>query len=239
MPSRDGPPLLEARGLQRRFGRVPILHGIDLSLGAGEALAIVGPNGAGKTTLLRLLAGLIRPTAGQVLLQGRPLGSAGERARRGIGFLSHQSLLYDDLTLVENLTFAARLQGLANPRETARRALDAAGLAERAGDLPSRLSRGLLQRAALARALLHDPAVLLLDEPFTGLDAAAGERLRATLQSHLLRGHGLVLVTHNLADSWELATRLAVLNRGRWQVDEPRSGSLETFLPRYQELIRG
>jgi heme exporter protein A len=236
MPSHDGAFLLEARGLQRSFGRVRVLHGINLSLGPGEALAVIGPNGAGKTTLLRLLAGLMRPTAGEVRLLGQLLGRGTHHARRAVGFLSHQSLLYDDLTLLENLTLAARLYLLERPVEVARAALDAAGLADRAGDLPRRLSRGLLQRAAIARSTLHDPRVLLLDEPFTGLDAMASGRLRDDLQARLSNGLGLVLVTHNLSDAWELASRVAVLIQGRWAVDEPRSGTLEAFLPRYRRL---
>jgi heme exporter protein A len=237
MPSRDGPPLLEARGLQRRFGRVRILHGIDLSLEPGEALAVFGPNGAGKTTLLRLLAGLIRPTGGEVRVLGKTLGRGTDQARRPIGFLSHASLLYDDLTLLENLTFAARLYLLDDPSDAARAALGAAGLSARAGELPGRLSRGLLQRAALARAMLHDPPVLLLDEPFTGLDAPAANRLRSALRSRLAGGNGVILVTHNLADAWELASRVLVMIEGRWVVDEVRQGSLDSFVHRYQALI--
>jgi heme exporter protein A len=236
MPSHEDAFLLEARGLQRSFGRVRILHGINLSLGPGEALAVIGPNGAGKTTLLRLLAGLMRPSAGEVRLLGQPLGRGSHHARRAVGFLSHQSMLYDDLTLLENLTLAARLYLRERPVEVARAALDAAGLADRAGELPRRLSRGLLQRAAIARSTLHDPRVLLLDEPFTGLDAMASSRLRDDLQARLSKGLGLVLVTHNLSDSWALASRVAVLIQGRWAADEPRSGTLESFLPRYQRL---
>ena len=160
---------LAARGLRRSFGRATVLHDLDLELAPGEALAVAGPNGAGKTTLLRLLAGLLRPTSGEVMILGRPLRD-GPDVRRAVGFLSHQSLLYDDLTLQENLAFAARLYGIERPLEAARHALEAAGLGDRAGESPARLSRGLLQRAALARALIHQPRVLLLDEPFTALD---------------------------------------------------------------------
>jgi heme exporter protein A len=237
MPSHDGVPLLEARGLQRSFGRVRVLRGIDLSLRPGEALAVVGPNGAGKTTLLRLLAGLMRPTAGEVRVMGEPLTRGADRIRRAIGLLSHQSFLYDDLTLLENLAFAARLYGLERPRALAAAALEQAGLGGRVNELPRRLSRGLLQRAAIARALLHDPQVLLLDEPFTGLDAGAADRLRADLRTRLSQGLGVVLVTHHLAEAWDLATRVAVLVDGGWAAEEQRSGTLEAFLPRYLGLI--
>jgi ABC-type multidrug transport system ATPase subunit len=145
-------------------------------------------------------------------------------------------MLYDDLTLMENLTFAARLYLLDRPAEVASRALEAAGLMERAGELPRRLSRGLLQRAALARCTIHDPRVLLLDEPFTGLDAAASGRLRSDLQTRLSRGLAVLLVTHNLPEVWELVSRVAVLVQGRFAAAEPRSGTVEAFLPRYQRL---
>jgi heme ABC exporter ATP-binding subunit CcmA len=237
MPSHDGFALLEARGLQRSFGRVRILRGIDLSLGRGEVLAVIGPNGAGKTTLLRLLAGLMRPSAGEILVLGQRLGRESSSARSAIGLLSHQSLLYDDLTLLENLTFTARLYGLDRPRAAASAALDAAGLADRAGELPRRLSRGLQQRAAIVRALLHSPRILLLDEPFTGLDAAAAGRLRSDLADRAARGLGLIVVTHHLAEVWDLASRVAVLVEGRWAANEPRAGTLENFLPRYSGFI--
>jgi heme exporter protein A len=237
MPSHDGTPLLEAHGLQRSFGRVRILHGVDLSLERGEALVVVGPNGAGKTTLLKILAGLMRPTAGEVRVLGQPINPAATHSRRAIGLLSHHSLLYDDLTLHENLTFVARLYGLDRPGKVAQDALEQARLGDRAGELPRRLSRGLLQRAAIARALLHRPQVLLLDEPFTGLDAHAADRLRADLQTRLAQGLGLVLVTHHLAEAWDLASKVAVLVEGRWAAQEPRTGALEAFLGRYLRLI--
>lgn len=239
MPSHDGTSLLEAHGLQRSFGRVRILRGVDLSLREGEALAVVGPNGAGKTTLLRILAGLMRPTAGQVRILGQPLERRAAQTRSAIGLLSHQSLLYDDLTLLENLTFAARLYGLSRPREVAVTALAHAGLGDRSDEMPRRLSRGLVQRAAIARAVLHHPRLLLLDEPFTSLDAAAADRLRADLRRRLADGLGVVLVTHHLTEAWDLASRVAVLVNGSWAADEPRTGTLDEFLPRYSGLIGG
>ena len=199
---------------------------------------MLGPNGAGKTTLLRLLAGLMRPTAGEVRVLGDRLNGASDRRRSAIGFLSHQSLLYDDLTLQENLVFAARLHGMARPREAAAAALSAASLGERSAELPRRLSRGLLQRVAIARTLLHSPRILLLDEPFTGLDAIASERLRTELGMRLPQGVGAVVVTHHLSEIWDLATRVAVLIDGRWAIEEARTGSVESFLTRYYGMTR-
>jgi heme ABC exporter ATP-binding subunit CcmA len=237
MPCCDGEPLLAARGLRRAFGRVRVLHDLDLILAPGEALAVAGPNGAGKSTLLRLLAGLMRPSAGEVRVLGRALAGGDPDARRAVGLLSHHSLLYDDLTLIENLAFAARLYSLPHPADTARSALEAAGLASRAHDTPRQLSRGLLQRAAIARALLHRPRVLLLDEPFTALDAGSAERLRDELRARRAEGLGLVIVTHHLAEVWDVATRVAVLVEGRWVCDEPKAGPLDAFLPRYRGWI--
>jgi ABC-type multidrug transport system ATPase subunit len=179
----------------------------------------------------------MRPTAGQVTILGQPLERRSAQIRKAIGLLSHQSLLYDDLTLVENLTFAARLYGLSRAREVAEAALAQAGLGARSNELPRRLSRGLLQRAAIARALLHRPKLLLLDEPFTSLDAAAADRLRVDLRRRVAEGLGVVLVTHHLTEAWDLASRVAVLVNGSWAVDEPRTGTLDDFLPRYHELI--
>ncbi|HEU4698333.1 MAG TPA: heme ABC exporter ATP-binding protein CcmA [Gemmatimonadales bacterium] len=235
----ESAPLLSATGLVRAYGAVRVLRGVDLTLDAGETLAVVGPNGAGKTTLLRCLAGLARPSAGEVRVLGRRLERGDPETRRPIGLVSHHSLLYDDLTVLENVTFAARLYGLAEPERAARRMLEALDLADRAGEVPRRLSRGLLQRAAIARALVHDPRVVLLDEPFTGLDAPAAARFRALLAERVAGGRALVLVTHHLAEAWDLATRVGVLVGGRWAMEAPRPGSLEDFLPRYLALTGG
>lgn len=200
---------------------------------------VLGPNGAGKSTLLRLLAGLMRPTTGEVRVLGRSLMSSDPDARRPIGLLSHQSYLYDDLTLLENLVFVGRLYRVARPKERAIAVLDSLGLSERVNDLPRNLSRGMLQRAAIARALLHEPSVLLLDEPFTGLDAASGEQLRGLLRTQCLGGRAVVIVTHHPSEAWDLATRVGVLMRGVWASQMMRPDDLDGFLLHYQELARG
>ena len=228
------PPLLEATSLERRFGPFRVLRGVSLSAGPGECHMVVGPNGAGKTTLLRLLAGLARPSAGSVRLRGVRLTRDGE-ARRDIGLLSHQSHLYDDLTAAENLVFAARLYGSPDPERRARGALDAVGLGNRADEPVRRLSRGMVQRVAIARSLLHQPPLLLLDEPFTGLDPASAGRVAALFAAERNAGRTLILVTHEVHEAWELATHTHVLVRGAWTVSGPREGNLEDFLRRYRE----
>jgi len=236
MPSSDGA-ILDAVGLERAFGALRVLRGLDVRVGAGEALVVAGPNGAGKTTLLRVLAGLARPSSGEVRVLGARLGPSNPDARRPIGFVSHRSMLYDDLTVRENVVLAARLYGLPDPGAAAERALAAVGLDGRDDERPRHLSRGLLQRASIARALVHGPRLLLLDEPFTSLDAPAAERLRELLAERLAVGLALVLVTHHLDEAWQLASRVAVLAGGRWVLEEPRVGELAGFLPRYHALV--
>jgi heme exporter protein A len=233
------PPLLSARGLVRAFGALKVLRGVDLDVRSGELLAVAGPNGAGKTTLLRLLAGLMRPSAGEVHIRGQRLTRDDPAPRRAIGLLSHHTFLYDDLTPTENLLFTAKLYGLPDGAAAARVALDEVGLSARANTPVRHLSRGLLQRAAIARALLHQPDILLLDEPFTGLDALSADRFRALLASQLARGRALVLVSHHLAEAWDLATHVAVLAGGRWALEGERPADLTAFHARYAELVHG
>jgi len=212
---------------------------VDVALSAGEVKVVLGPNGAGKTTLLRILAGLARPTAGSVQVMGRPLRGDDPDARRPIGLLSHHSLLYDDLSLLENLTFAARLYGIPAPGRVAREALEAAELSARADDSPRRLSRGMLQRAAIARALLHRPSILLLDEPFTGLDAHSADRFRNFLRGQREAGRAILLVTHQLGEVWDVASQVGVLVGGRWALEEDRPDDLAAFEARYREATLG
>jgi heme exporter protein A len=216
--------MLSAEGLRHAFGegsgRVVALDGVSFNLTAGQTLAIFGPNGAGKTTLLKVLAGLIRPQQGSVQVAG---------GRRAIGWIGHQSHLYEHLTVRENLLFWAALYGVPVARRGPRAAhvLDRLGMGDRADQPVWSLSRGLAQRAAIAKAMIHDPPVLLLDEPFTGLDLAAAAELRALLSE--LRGGGgagrvVVLATHNVDEGVELATDVAFQRRGRFVHFAPRAG---------------
>jgi heme exporter protein A len=216
-------PVIEARGIGRRFAGIAALDGVDLTVAAGEAVAVFGPNGAGKTTLLRLLATLLEPNAGVLRLFGRPVADASAAARQRIGFLSHQSLLYPDLSPVENLEFYARMFKVPAPAARVRQLLaevDLIGWAHR----PVRtLSRGLEQRCALARALIHEPELLLLDEPFTGLDATATAMLLRMLQQAQRRGTTVLMTTHDVARGVAVCSRAAILVRGRLAWDGPIS----------------
>jgi ABC-type multidrug transport system ATPase subunit len=234
----DGP-FLSAIGLERAFGARRALAGVWFSLEPGETVIHAGPKGAGKTTQLRSLAGLARPTRGSVALRGRAVRSSDAASRRAIGFVAHQTFLHDDLTLLENLAFAARLYGLSPATGLAAAALERAGLLSRAGDRPASLSRGMQQRAAIARALLHQPRLLLLDEPFTGLDAAAGGALRTLIAEGSSAGVVTMVVTHQPAEAWEVASRVIGLRTGAMAFDEPRAGAAADLLVRLEALAHG
>ncbi|MDR5694070.1 MAG: heme ABC exporter ATP-binding protein CcmA [Armatimonadota bacterium] len=206
---------VEARGVKKAFGRTWALRGVDLEVRPGEYLALLGPNGSGKTTLLRILATLIRPTEGNIRIFGRDPRREGEECRRLLGFVGHDSFLYGSLSVSENLHFYARLFGLPDIPARTRQVLEALGLERRAHDLVRTLSRGLQQRVAIARALLHDPILLLLDEPFTGLDAQASRSLGELLASLRQEGRAIIMATHNLNEGLEACDRAVILLDGR------------------------
>lgn len=232
------PPLLEARGLVREFAGVAAVDGIDLALPPGAFLSLFGPNGAGKTSLLRLLAGGLRPTRGEVRIAGRALDPGSPQGRERIGVLSHQTYLYGHLTARENLRFYGRLYGLPDVEDRVHARLELVGLAGRADDRAQTFSRGMRQRLGLARTLLHDPEVVLLDEPYTGLDAHAAAVLRGVLETLRDGRRTVVLVTHNLTQGLELADRAAIQVRGRfaWEgrAADVRLHEFEVF---YQEIV--
>jgi len=232
-------PALAVEDLARAFGHVHALRGVSFALGQGDVLAVFGPNGAGKTTLLKILAGLLRPDRGTVRVFGRPLVRGDATQRRRLGLISHASLCYDGLTAAENLEFYARLYALADPRGTARTALAGVGLDTRADTLTWTMSRGMLQRLAIARALLHDPEIVLLDEPFTGLDQRAAAALRDQLVRLRTERRTVVLVTHNLDEGLELATHVAIQVGGRFVALGPREGGAAEYRERYAAATAG
>ena len=201
-------PLLTMRGVGKRYSSVTALRGVDLSLGQRESLAILGPNGAGKSTLLRIMAGLAHPSGGTLEFAG------GEHDRSRIGYLGHATLLYPQLTARENLVFAGRLYGVEDPATRADELLTEEGLVEVGGRRAGGFSRGMAQRLSIARARVHAPDLLLLDEPYTGLDEPAARRLTARLGSLATEGQALVLVTHEIGRAAVLTESALVLVAG-------------------------
>ena len=219
MSPRPAPPFdferVTVAGVSRHYGRRRALSGVSTTLGAGELVGLLGPNGAGKSTLLGLLATLIQPSAGYVLYGDRPAGDAGIALRARLGFLSHDLQLYGELTARENLEFFGGLYGLDDCARCAAAALERAGLARRADDLVQGFSRGMRQRLALERTLLHDPRLVLLDEPFTGLDEAAGRALASRLRELGGEQRIVLLATHDLEAVEGLLDRVLMLREGR------------------------
>jgi heme exporter protein A len=218
-------PAIEIRGLSMAMDERKILHDINLTIGDGEFVAILGANGAGKSTLLKILATLASPTTGSVELFGRPLVRSDAGIRRKIGLIGHQSMLYRDLSALENLQFFARLygHGLKDGSRLARQMLDMVGLTSRANDPIKSFSRGMTQRITIARALLHDPQVLLADEPFAGLDAPSAVALEQLLSDLHATRKTIVLVNHDIEQSLRLSQRVVVLRGGRVVLDSPAS----------------
>lgn len=230
---------VELSGVCRTFGRRRAVHDVHLSLQSGECLALFGPNGAGKTTLLRLVAGLLRPTAGGVFVGGRSLREdAGARAQ--VGLISHQTMLYRALTARENVEFAARLYGIAEPGAAADHALALMRIEDRARTPVRALSRGLQQRVSIARAIVHRPTLVLLDEPYTGLDAAGAAALTGMLHRVRDAGGTLLLVTHNVDEGLAVASQAAVMVGGRIVRRDICAGiDARAYLAAYRSIVVG
>jgi heme exporter protein A len=260
-----GKAMIELRKLTKAFGRKTALRGIDLRVAPGESLVLVGPNGAGKTTLIRILSSLSRPTSGAVLIGGLDQKTHADGIRRHLGVVSHAPLLYDSLTAEENLRFFGRLYGVAALEARITLLLEQVGLAARRHDPVRVFSRGMTQRLAIARALLHDPEILLLDEPDTGLDPQAAEMLHGLLAQLSGRSSGrragpadlpadapassqsensiartIVTVTHNLERGLALADRVVILANGRIVYDADAGALTASELrPIYDEHVGG
>jgi len=228
--------MIEVRALTKTFGPQTALAGIDLHIEPGEWVTLVGPNGAGKTTLLRILATLSRPTSGHVRLWGLDPQRRGDAIRRQIGFFSHRTLLYDDLTAEQNLAFYARVYGLPDGPARSAELLDRLHLTARRHDRVATYSRGMEQRLAMARALLHRPQLLLLDEPYAGLDPLAAEALGRLLTKLNAAGCTLLLTTHTLEGRACLGQRAVILRRGRIIHDAPQADRAD-FPALYRRLV--
>ena len=237
-PEAAVPPPVAARGLQRRYGAVLALRGVDLTLQRGEFLTIFGPNGAGKSTLLRILSSLARPTAGAVSIFGFDPRRQPDEVRRRLGLIAHSSFLYGGLTARDNLRFHARLFDLDDAAARVEHSLADVGLADRADDPVRGFSRGMQQRLCIARALLHEPELVLLDEPYTGLDQHASRMLRSILEQVRGRGRSVVMVTHHLEEGLGISSRLAIMTRGRMAWESPAASLTREALERtYLEVV--
>lgn len=206
--------MIEVKKVVKHFGLKPVLRGVDFRVEEGEFVALVGPNGAGKTTFLRILASLSKPNMGAISIAGYQLPGQAAAVRKVLGVVSHQPLLYGELTAEENLKFYARMYDLAEVRDRVEEVLTMVGLKARRRDLLRQFSRGMQQRLAIARAILHDPAVLLFDEPHTGLDQEAAAMLDGVLKEVAAEGRTVVMTSHDLIRTADLATRVDILSKG-------------------------
>ena len=207
--------VIEVQGLTKSFGSHLALREVDLKVGQGEFVVIFGPNGAGKTTLIKVLATIMNPSSGKVLIDGLNLKNHAEEIRRRLGVVTHQTFLYSNLTAYENLEFYSRMYDVPKRKERIHEVVAMVGMTSRLYDRVGTLSRGMQQRLSIARSLLHKPAIMLLDEPETGLDQRASAMLRETLQTEEEGKRTIVLTTHSLERGLELGERLLILDKGK------------------------
>ena len=228
--------MIHVNSLMKNYGLNPVLRGVDLHVEAGTFVALVGPNGAGKSTMMRIVSTLLQPTSGEVTIGGWPLTTHAHKVRRHIGLVSHQPMLYSDLSAAENLAFFCRLYQLNNQEDRVMQALRNVGLFARQRDAVGTFSRGMLQRLTIARATLHEPDVLLLDEPYTGLDQDASHLLDELLRGEMANGRTILMITHDLVHGLNLCHRVAILNRGRIVADiASKTVSASEFLEIYAD----
>ena len=231
-------PALTVQGLKKSYGLKTILRGVDLAVQAGERVALLGANGAGKTTLLRILAGLTKPGAGRIVLAGWDNERDTMQIRRLVGFVGHQPYVYEELTALENLHFFGKMYGVVDVQERAAGLLRRVGLQRRAKERVGTFSRGQLQRLAWARALLHAPRLLVLDEPDTGLDQEGHELIVALWQEHTRQGGYSLYTTHQLEQALDMGERVVLLSGGRVVYQqETRALELETLREVYRKAV--
>ena len=232
--------MITVKKLVKRFGLKTVLRGVDFDVQPGEFVALLGPNGAGKTTFLRILASLSRPSLGEVSVAGYRLPNEAASVRARLGVVSHLPLLYGDLSAEENLRFYGRMYGLPDLDVRITEVLEMVGLENRRRDLVRTFSRGMQQRLAIGRAVLHDPDVMLFDEPYTGLDQDASTMLDEVLKTVAAKGRTVVMTSHDLARAEDLATRFDILSRGVISASathkQLRKSNLFTF---YKEALAG
>jgi len=230
--------IIQVRDLRKDFGYLQALSGVSFDLNKGEFLTIFGPNGAGKTTLIKILTGLMHPTSGSAIIDGFDVLECDAELRNQIGVISHATCLYPDLTALENLLFYAKLYCLDDPEERANESIKAAGLQLRRHDQVRTYSRGMQQRMAIARATLHNPSVLFLDEPFTGLDLSATNALKDQLHDLHTDKRTIIMTTHDMSCGLEMCDRVAIQNKGKFLLLESIDRiDLENFENFYTEVL--
>jgi len=206
--------MIKVRRLVKTFGPKPVLRGLDFQVAQGEFVALLGPNGAGKTTFLRILATLSRPKMGEVIVAGHHLPAEAAAVRRRLGVVSHQPLLYGDLSAEQNLRFYSWMYGVSDLKQRMDEVLNLVGLYLRRRDLVREFSRGMQQRLAIGRAILHRPDILLFDEPHTGLDQEAAAMLDGVLREIAAAGRTVVMTSHDISRAADLADRVDILSKG-------------------------
>jgi len=232
--------MIIVKKLVKRFGLKIVLRGVDFEVQPGEFVALLGPNGAGKTTFLRILASLSRPSLGDVNIAGYRLPHEAAQVRARLGVVSHLPLLYGDLSAEENLRFYARMYNISDPETRITEVLEMVGLELRRRDLVRTFSRGMQQRLAIGRAVLHDPDVVLFDEPYTGLDQDASSMLDEVLKTVAAKGRTVVMTSHDLARAEDLATRFDILSRGIISASATRRDLKKTnLLTFYKQALAG
>jgi heme exporter protein A len=230
--------MIKIHKLIKTFGRRVVLRGVDLTINEGEFVTLLGANGAGKTTLLHIVASLSKPTAGDVLIGGYRLADSASQLRRFIGLVSHKTLLYGDLTAHQNLRFYTRLYDVPDAAGRIETVLEQVGLWGRQHDPVRTYSRGMQQRLAIARAILHNPPILLLDEPDTGLDQHAADMLGNLLSAVGASQRTVLMTTHNLERGLSLGNRLVILAKGKIAYDTPRQAvSAEKVRQQYYKYV--
>lgn len=230
-------PAIKTKKLSKVFGNRRAVDNVSIEVPQGAFLSIFGPNGAGKTTLLRILSTLSRPTSGEATLMGMDLKDEPDKARDHIGLISHNSMLYPDLTAEQNLLIYARLYGVENPEARVLELLEAVELKHRRLDVVRTFSRGMTQRLSIARALIHDPGVVFLDEPYSGLDPHAVEIFDGLIEQQR-EGRTLVMVSHDLQKGFAMCTHALVLAKGKVVAfDEKGAFDFDEFSALYRSTV--
>lgn len=234
--------MVEVKGIGKSFGNIHALRGIDLKVRKGEFLIIIGPNGAGKTTLIKILSTLMKPTSGEGRIVGFDLRKEEEDLRRNIGMLSHYTFLYENLTAYENLKFYGRLYEVKNIEKEIKKVIEEVGLETRLHDTVRSFSRGMKQRLSIARSIIHDPSLLLLDEPYTGLDQWSKKRFKNILKRFHSQGKTIIMTTHNLPSSLELGDRVIILSSGKISHEQEMTRmdleELEKLYPQSRQRVK-